>query len=81
MKIWNLNKLTGVVGVFNCQGAGNWPLKQVAEDNHCSKPSISGLVRPIDVELLEQIAGENWNGESAVYGFNSGLSKAHNHLP
>ncbi|KAL9266268.1 putative galactinol--sucrose galactosyltransferase 2, partial [Drosera capensis] len=26
LKIWNLNKLVGVVGVFNCQGAGNWPL-------------------------------------------------------
>ena len=22
LKIWNVNKCTGVVGVFNCQGAG-----------------------------------------------------------
>lgn len=23
LKIWNLNEFTGVVGIFNCQGAGN----------------------------------------------------------
>ncbi|XP_038708265.1 probable galactinol--sucrose galactosyltransferase 2 [Tripterygium wilfordii] len=76
LKIWNLNKLSGVIGVFNCQGAGRWPLKQ--EDEHMAiKPlSISGLVRPIDVEFLEEVAGENWNGDCAVYAFNSGsLSK------
>ncbi|KAB2053570.1 hypothetical protein ES319_A12G196100v1 [Gossypium barbadense] len=31
LKIWNLNKLSGVVGVFNCQGAGSWPLKRHAK--------------------------------------------------
>lgn len=75
LKIWNLNKLCGVVGVFNCQGAGSWPLKQVSEDNSSSVSkysSISGHVRPFDVEFIEEIAGENWNGEFAVYAFNAG---------
>ncbi|PON85231.1 Glycosyl hydrolase [Trema orientale] len=75
MKIWNLNKLSGVVGVFNCQGAGSWPLKNVAEDINFSgstNSSISGHVRPIDVEFLEEIAGESWNGDCAIYAFNSG---------
>lgn len=27
LKIWNLNKFNGVIGVFNCQGAGHWPMK------------------------------------------------------
>lgn len=75
LKIWNLNKLTGVIGVFNCQGAGSWPLKQAAEDvpTTTSAPSsISGHVSPLDVEFLEEIAGENWNGECAVYAINSG---------
>ncbi|KAF4351306.1 hypothetical protein F8388_010860 [Cannabis sativa] len=75
MKIWNLNKLSGVVGVFNCQGAGSWPLKQKAEDIHIStstKTSISGHVKPADVEFLEDIAGESWDGDCAIYAFNSG---------
>ncbi|XP_011072000.1 probable galactinol--sucrose galactosyltransferase 2 [Sesamum indicum] len=75
LKIWNLNKLTGVVGVFNCQGAGSWPMKQAPECNENSKPaavSISGRVSPLDVEFLEEIAGETWDGECAVYAFNTG---------
>lgn len=71
LKIWNLNILTGVVGVFNCQGAGSWPLKSLeAAPSHIT---ISGKVRPLDVEFLEEVAGENWNGDCVVYAFNAGL--------
>ncbi|GMY27934.1 stachyose synthase-like [Fagus crenata] len=50
LKLWNLNKYAGVVGVFNCQGAG-WYL----EEHKCKAypqfyKSISGLVSPDDVE-------------------------------
>ncbi|XP_065874401.1 probable galactinol--sucrose galactosyltransferase 2 [Euphorbia lathyris] len=74
LKIWNLNKLTGVIGLFNCQGAGSWPLKQKAEEipSSQSTPSLSGHVTAIDVEFLEEVAGENWNGDFAFYAFNSG---------
>ncbi|XP_027358745.1 probable galactinol--sucrose galactosyltransferase 2 [Abrus precatorius] len=71
LKIWNMNILTGVIGVFNCQGAGSWPLKSLK-----SAPShitISGKVRPLDVEFLQEVAGENWNGDCVVYAFNAGL--------
>lgn len=81
LKIWNLNKLSGVVGVFNCQGAGSWPLKQTAKDmaKANTPSSISGRVSPCDVEFLEEVAGENWNGDCAVYAFNSGsISKLPN---
>ena len=63
------------MGVFNCQGAGIWPLKQVAEDVHFSSStnsSISGLVMPTDVEFLEDIASESWSGDCAIYAFYSG---------
>ncbi|TYG90829.1 hypothetical protein ES288_A12G213900v1 [Gossypium darwinii] len=33
---------------------------------------ISGNVSPCDVEFIEDVAGENWNGDFAVYAFNSG---------
>ncbi|KAI3464163.1 hypothetical protein Pfo_020826 [Paulownia fortunei] len=75
LKIWNWNKLIGVVGVFNCQGAGSWPMKQAPESTENSTPSatsITGRVSPLDVEFLEDIAGENWSGDCAIYAFNSG---------
>ncbi|KAK7281976.1 hypothetical protein RIF29_10401 [Crotalaria pallida] len=71
LKIWNLNKLTGVVGIFNCQGAGIWPMKSVEAEP--TRITISGKVRPLDVEFLEEVAGENWSGDCAVYAFNAGL--------
>ncbi|KAA8519248.1 hypothetical protein F0562_013504 [Nyssa sinensis] len=45
LKIWNLNKFTGVIGVFNCQGAGSWPCldNTVESDGSCE---LSGLVSP-----------------------------------
>lgn len=58
--------------MFNCQGAGTWPLKETAEHVSPTPCSLSGHVRPLDVEFLDDIAGENWNGECAVYAFNSG---------
>ncbi|RVW75140.1 putative galactinol--sucrose galactosyltransferase 2 [Vitis vinifera] len=73
LKIWNLNKLSGVVGVFNCQGAGNWPMKDAeAVPVLASTPTfLSGHVSPLDVEYLDQVAGDNWHGDSAVYAFYS----------
>ncbi|KAI3464230.1 hypothetical protein Pfo_020893 [Paulownia fortunei] len=79
LKIWNLNKLIGVVGVFNCQEAGSWPMKQAPESTENSTPSatsITARVSPLDVEFLEDIAGENWSGDCAVYAFNSGFLSA-----
>lgn len=76
LKIWNVNKLTGVIGVFNCQGAGSWPLKQDLQEKSLSPPAelppISGRISPANIEFLEEIAGENWDGDCAVYAFNKG---------
>ncbi|XP_020235790.1 probable galactinol--sucrose galactosyltransferase 2 [Cajanus cajan] len=71
LKIWNLNVLTGVIGIFNCQGAGSWPLKSLEATP--LRITISGKVRPLDVEFLEEVAGDNWNGDCIVYAFNAGL--------
>ncbi|XP_022889901.1 probable galactinol--sucrose galactosyltransferase 2 isoform X2 [Olea europaea var. sylvestris] len=75
LKIWNLNKLSGVIGVFNCQGAGKWPLKEGSK-NVFKSLVLSGHVSPLDVHFLGEVAGENWSGDCAVYAFHSGsLSK------
>ncbi|KAK6920610.1 Glycosyl hydrolases 36 [Dillenia turbinata] len=72
LKIWNLNKVCGVIGIFNCQGEGNWPLKHGNPDDATELPPISGHVSPLDIEFLEELADKNWNGDCAVYNFNSG---------
>ncbi|KAG6683795.1 hypothetical protein I3842_12G031900 [Carya illinoinensis] len=75
LKIWNLNKLSGIIGVFNCQGAGNWLLKEAAQETSSAASTSSSTschVSPHDVEFLEEIAGERWNGDYAIYAFNSG---------
>lgn len=60
------------MGVFNCQGAGSWPMK--SKETTPTHIRISGKVKPMDVEFLEDVAGENWNGDCAVYAFNSGTN-------
>ncbi|KAJ0092419.1 hypothetical protein Patl1_24865 [Pistacia atlantica] len=50
LKVWNLNKFTGVVGVFNCQGAGWYPKEHKLKTYPQSHKSKSGMVSPDDVE-------------------------------
>ncbi|KAK1319219.1 putative galactinol--sucrose galactosyltransferase 2 [Acorus calamus] len=60
LKIWNLNKFSGVIGVFNCQGSGHWPCKESAQDESSSSSKtlyITGCVSPTNVEFLEEVAG------------------------
>ncbi|KAJ8536536.1 hypothetical protein K7X08_034937 [Anisodus acutangulus] len=60
LKIWNLNKLSGVIGAFNCQG------------DIIQSLTITGHISPLDVDSIEDIAGEDWSGDCAIYAFNSG---------
>ncbi|XP_059438212.1 probable galactinol--sucrose galactosyltransferase 2 [Corylus avellana] len=71
LKIWNLNQCTGVLGVFNCQGAGSWPL---LENNTGQDPSseLSGPVSPADIEYFEEVSGKLWTGDCAVFAFSTG---------
>lgn len=50
LKIWNFNKYGGVIGAFNCQGAG-WDPKEQRIKGHpeCYKP-ISGSVHVSEIE-------------------------------
>jgi hypothetical protein len=72
LKIWNLNKCSGVVGVFNCQGAG-WCKIEKKNRIHCETPgTLSGSVCTSDVDLIAQVAGADWNGDAVVYAYRSG---------
>ncbi|XP_010272533.1 PREDICTED: probable galactinol--sucrose galactosyltransferase 2 [Nelumbo nucifera] len=71
LKIWNLNKFSGILGIFNCQGAGIWPCLDKNVQNS-SDPELSGHVSPADIEYFEEICGDTWTGDCAVFSFNSG---------
>ncbi|XP_057834078.1 probable galactinol--sucrose galactosyltransferase 6 isoform X2 [Cryptomeria japonica] len=67
LKIWNINKYTGVLGVFNCQGAA-WSHLDKKNVFHDKKPNeISGSIHAHDVHLLEEVAENDWNGNCVVY--------------
>ncbi|KAK9086271.1 hypothetical protein Syun_028665 [Stephania yunnanensis] len=55
LKIWNLNKFGGVVGAFNCQGAG-WDPKErkIRGYSECYQP-MSGFVHVNDVEWDQKL--------------------------
>ncbi|KAG8371935.1 hypothetical protein BUALT_Bualt12G0014500 [Buddleja alternifolia] len=72
LKIWNANKCSGVVGVFNCQGAGWCKVVKKTRIHDVSPGTLTSSVRAIDVDNLAQIAGEDWNGETVVYVYRSG---------
>ncbi|KAM6585512.1 hypothetical protein CsatB_012514 [Cannabis sativa] len=71
LKIWNLNKCTGVIGIFNCQGAGSWPCMSNPVQKNVSD-ELSGLVSPADIEYFDEVSGTQWTGDCAVFSFNSG---------
>ncbi|XP_010272515.1 PREDICTED: probable galactinol--sucrose galactosyltransferase 1 [Nelumbo nucifera] len=67
LKIWNLNDFSGVMGVFNCQGAG-WCMVGKKNLIHDEQPgTITGVIHSNDVEYLPKIAEDGWNGDAVIY--------------
>lgn len=67
LKIWNLNDHNGVVGVFNCQGAG-WCKAEKKNLIHDEQPgTITGVIRSKDVAYLPRVTDEKWNGDAVLY--------------
>ncbi|XP_022145075.1 probable galactinol--sucrose galactosyltransferase 6 isoform X2 [Momordica charantia] len=73
LKIWNLNKFTGVIGIYNCQGAA-WNSQERKNTFHdTSSDAITGYVKGRDVHAISQVAADpDWNGDCAFYRFRSG---------
>ncbi|MCV2423668.1 hypothetical protein LNV47_24090 [Paucibacter sp. DJ4R-1] len=67
LKIWNMNDFTGVIGVFNCQGAGWCSVgkKNLVHDNQPG--SVTGVVRAIDVNYLHNVSDTTWTGDAILY--------------
>lgn len=69
LKIWNLNKYGGVVGAFNCQGAGWDPIEQRFKGySECYKP-LSVSVNISDIEWDQKTEATKMGGaeEFVVY--------------
>ncbi|XP_023515741.1 probable galactinol--sucrose galactosyltransferase 6 isoform X1 [Cucurbita pepo subsp. pepo] len=73
LKIWNLNKFTGVVGIYNCQGAA-WNSRERKNTFHdTNSDALTGYVKGRDVHAISEVAADSdWNGDCAFYRHLSG---------
>ncbi|KAJ4968736.1 hypothetical protein NE237_015437 [Protea cynaroides] len=69
LKIWNLNKFGGVIGTFNCQGAGWDPKeKRIKGYSECYKPMTGSLhVNDVEWDQRKEAAEMGRAEEYAVY--------------
>ncbi|KAH6808601.1 stachyose synthase [Perilla frutescens var. frutescens] len=69
LKLWNLNKFGGVIGIFNCQGAGWYPEEHKCKAHPECYKAMSGSLSPDDVEWEQKdsTAELRSNGMFAVY--------------
>nr|BAG74565.1 alkaline alpha galactosidase [Tetragonia tetragonoides] len=72
LKIWNKNNCSGVVGVFNCQGAGWCKIEKKIRIHDTSPGTLTGSVRATDVDSIAEVAGQGWNGDVVVYLYRAG---------
>ncbi|GFQ07440.1 stachyose synthase [Phtheirospermum japonicum] len=74
LKLWNLNKFGGVIGIFNCQGAGWYPEEHKCKAYPECYKKMSGFVSPNDVEWEQKdFTAQFRNNELfAVYSHKAG---------
>ncbi|XP_062233488.1 probable galactinol--sucrose galactosyltransferase 6 [Phragmites australis] len=73
LKIWNMNKFTGVLGVYNCQGAAWSSVEKKTMFHQTGAEALSCGVKGSDVHLISEAATDpEWNGDCAVYRHASG---------
>jgi raffinose synthase len=72
LKVWNVNKCAGVVGVFNCQGAGWCKVEKKTRIHDSSPGTLTGSVQAADVDSIAQLAGPDWNGDVVIYAYRTG---------
>lgn len=72
-----MNKFSGVVGAFNCQGAGWCKITKKTLIHDESPGTLTGSVCATDVDLMAQVAGADWNGDTVVYAYRSGNMLLH----
>ncbi|XP_057537413.1 probable galactinol--sucrose galactosyltransferase 6 isoform X2 [Amaranthus tricolor] len=74
LKIWNMNKYTGVLGVYNCQGAA-WSSTERKNTFHPTRTeAITGVVCGRDIHLITEAAVDpsDWTGDCIAYRYMTG---------
>ncbi|KAG1363220.1 putative galactinol--sucrose galactosyltransferase 6 [Cocos nucifera] len=73
LKIWNMNKFTGVLGVYNCQGAAWSSTEKKNIFRHTGSDALSCAVKGSDVHLISEAAMDrDWNGDCILYRHRDG---------
>ncbi|KAF0901643.1 hypothetical protein E2562_003596 [Oryza meyeriana var. granulata] len=73
LKIWNMNKFTGVLGVYNCQGAAWSSVEKKNIFHQTGSEALSCGVKGSDIHLIAEAATDpEWNGDCVVYCHASG---------
>lgn len=74
LKIWNMNKYSGVLGVYNCQGAAWNSVERKNTFHQTNSEAITGYVRGRDVHLIAEASlDSNWDGNVVLYAHKTGL--------
>jgi len=68
LKIWNMNKFTGVLGVYNCQGAAWSSVEKKNTFHQTGTEALTCGVKGSDVHHISEASTDpEWNGDCAVY--------------
>lgn len=74
LKLWNMNKYSGVLGVYNCQGAAWNSAERKNTFHQTNSEAITGYVRGRDVHLIaEATVDSTWDGNVVLYAHNTGV--------
>ncbi|KAL2633967.1 hypothetical protein R1flu_005446 [Riccia fluitans] len=72
LKIWNMNLFGGVIGAFNCQGAGWCKINKKNSIHETSPSAVTGSVSATDVHSLVKVADDDWKGDCILYTHRGG---------
>ncbi|XP_008807046.2 probable galactinol--sucrose galactosyltransferase 6 isoform X1 [Phoenix dactylifera] len=73
LKIWNMNKFNGVLGVYNCQGAAWSSTEKKNMFHHTRSDALSCAAKGSDVHLIAEAATDHdWHGDCVVYRHRDG---------
>lgn len=60
------------MGAFNCQGAGWCKVAKKTRIHDVSPGTLTSSVQASDVNIIAEIAGPDWTGDTIVYAYRSG---------
>ncbi|KAF6141323.1 hypothetical protein GIB67_008500 [Kingdonia uniflora] len=67
LKIWNMNNFSGVIGAFNCQGAGWCKISKMNMIHDEQPDTATAVIQSSNVDYLQKIAEDGWDGDTILY--------------